>query len=163
MLAVVILSIVLLLGVLTASGCDLSGITNSTSRQAEEAFRVAVRGPIDPQVRLLTEKNRYRHADWIGIWVENGTGHVLEFKDQTLGFRAYRYDEQNRTWRLAVESIVAADPYQVTATPGPRSALPIVSIPVEWIKGTGAIRLVITGITDQGQPFAAYKDIEIVD
>ena len=28
---------------------------------------------------------------------------------------------------------------------------------------SGNLRLVITGVTDQGQPFVAYKDVEIID
>lgn len=163
-LTILVFSVVWLLATaLIAPGCSLSGGIAPLPQQAEDAFKATIGIPIELQVRLLTEKNRYQREDWIGIWVENRTNHVLRFKDQSLESQVYQYDKRDGTWRLALESIAAADPHEVVITPGPRSALPIVSIPVEWIKVTGTIRLVITGTTDQGQPFAAYKDIEIVD
>ena len=36
-------------------------------------------------------------------------------------------------------------------------------IPVKRIRASGNLRLVITGVTDQGQLFVTYKDIEIID
>lgn len=155
--------ILLLIMALIASSCSLPRGTNPTSHQLEDAFQVTLGIPIEPKVRLLTEKNRYRREDWIGVWVENRTTHVLRFTDQSLGLHAYQYDEEDATWRSVDLGSTLGNPYVTIVTPGPRSPLPSSSIPVDRIRASGKIRLVITGVTDQRQPFAAYKDIEIVD
>ena len=143
-------------------GCNPTS-SSTLPQQAEVTFRTTVGIPIESRVHLLTKKDRYKHDDSIGIWIENRTDSKLLFKDQSLGLHAYQYNNQNQEWRLILKPIVAADPYAVIVTPGPRSVLPIVFLPGEWIQVAGSIRLVITGTTERGQPFAAYKDIEIVD
>jgi hypothetical protein len=156
------LSVALLLGILAISGCSLSGVALPPS-QREEAFQKALAIPIDPQLRLLTEKNRYSREDWIGIWAENKTRYVLRFKDQSLGLQAYQYGEQVEAWRLIDLGSVQGDPHLTIVTPGPRSLLPSDSIPADGIKASGTIRLVMVGTTEQGQQIAAYKDVEIMD
>jgi hypothetical protein len=153
----------LLATVLSTSGCSLSRKPDSTSPQADELFQRTIELPIEPRIYLFSEKNEYRREDWIGIWVENRINHTLRFKDQSLGLQAYKYYTEDGTWRSVLDPTTIIDSDVVIVTPGPRSALPIISIPARWIKGTGTIRLVITGTTEQGGPFAAYKDIEIID
>jgi hypothetical protein len=133
------------------------------SQEAHIAFQKAIQTPVNPAIHLLTEKKLYHRKDEIGIWVENGSNRVLFFNDQSLGLKAYQYDQQQETWRLIDLGFTLGDPHATTVNPGPRTPLPSISIPVEWIKASGPLRLVITGTTDQGQPFAAYKDIEILD
>jgi hypothetical protein len=148
---------------LVTSGCHLSTGLPSLSQLAEDAFKATIGIPVEPQVRLLTEKDRYQREDWIGVWVENKTNHVLWFTDQALGLRAYQYDEQKASWHSVDLGSKLANPRMTSVTPGPRSPLPSDSVPVKDIRASGRIRLVITGATDQGQLFIAYKDIEIVD
>jgi len=148
---------------LITSSCIVSGRIDSTPHQLEDAFQATLKIPIEPEVRLVTDKNRYRREDWIGIWVENRTNHVLRFTDQSLGLHAYQYDEKGGTWHSVDLGSTLGNPHVTIVTPGPRSPLPSDSIPVDGIKATGKIRLVITGVTDQRQPFAAYKDVEVLD
>ena len=130
----------------------------------EEAFRVTLGIPIDSQLHLLTEQNRYSHEDSIGLWVENRTPYVLQFEDQSLGLRAYQYDEQAGAWNPVDLGSILADPHITIVTPGPRSLLASDLIPTMGIKASGTIRLVIVGTTEQAkQQIAAYKDVEIVD
>jgi len=148
--------------VLSTSGCSPSTVS-STSPKAESAFREMIGVSIEPRIRLLTEQDQYRRQDDIGIWVENRSNYTLSFRDQSLGLEAYQYDEQAEAWNSVDLGFTLADPQAIAVKPGPRTALPSVSVPVEWIEASGKIRLVITGMTDTGQEFVAYKDIEIVD
>jgi len=144
-------------------GCTLSRTERLALGQKEDAFRAMISTPVEPDIHLLTEARRYHYEDWIGLWVENKTNYTIRFKDQSLGLQAYQYEDKEKSWHIVLTPGEIIDPDPVIVTPGPRSALPVSSIPVKWIKASGTIRLVITGVTDQGQPFAAYKDIEIVD
>ncbi len=144
-------------------GCNSVLSPPALSQDVEVAFQKTIQIPFEAGVELLTKAKQYHSEDSIGIWVENKTNHSLLFKDQSLGLRVYKYDTHNKKWRLVLAPIKAADPYEITVTPGPRSTLPIVFLPAEWIRDIGPLRLVIIGVTDQGQPFAAYKDIEILD
>jgi hypothetical protein len=149
--------------VLSTSGCGLLSTDSSTLSKAESAFREMIGVPIEPRIRLLTEQDEYHRQDDIGIWVENRSNYTLSFRDQSLGLEAYQYDEQEEAWKSVDLGFILADPQAIAVKPGPRTALPSVSIPVEWIKASGKIRLVITGMTDFGQELITYKDIEIVD
>jgi hypothetical protein len=156
-------NVLFLMMVLAISGCDLVGGASSTSQKAESAFQEAVGVPTESGIRLLTQKDRYHREDEVGIWVENESNYALLFRDQSLGLKAYQYEEQKGIWLPVDLGFTVADPHATNVKPGPRSALPSISIPTEWVKATGKIRLVITGRTDRGQLFIAYKDIEIVD
>ncbi len=162
-LIALVLNVIVLLGTATIVGCSLSGSPTPLPPR-EEAFRETVGIPIDSQLHLLTEQNRYSRDIWIGIWVENRTPYTLRFEDQSLGLRAYQYDEQAGAWSPVDLGTTLGDPHPAIVTPGPRSLLPSDSIPTWGIKTSGTIRLVIVGTTEQGkQQIAAYKDVEIVD
>jgi hypothetical protein len=152
-------SLVLMIVLLTL-GCSRSGLSLA-SRQKEQSFEAMIEIPVEPKVRLLTEKNRYRQDEYIGIKVDNQTRDVLWFTDQDLGLRVYQYDEQSETWRSVDLSSKLGNPEVTSIEPGPPDPLPTAVIPVAGIQASGGLRLVITGVTDRGQLFVAYKDIEI--
>jgi len=150
--------LIITFALLIFSGCSLS---ETKITPAENAFQSIVGVPIEPDISLLTEKDQYSSQDEIGIWVRNDTKNELLFEDQSLGLKAYQYDKQKEVWNSIDLGFTLADPYQVAIKPGPRALLPSISIPVEWIKASGEIRLVIVGLTNQGKTVAAFKDITI--
>jgi hypothetical protein len=133
------------------------------SEEANSSFRDTIEIPIRPDIHLLTEKKYYQRKDYIGLWVENTSNHVLFFEDQSLGVEGYQYDEKSKTWHLVDLGVKVGDPRITVVKPSPHSPLPSISLRVEWIKASGPLRLLITGVTDQGEQFAAYKDIDIAD
>lgn len=143
-------------------GCTPGG-PSPASRQMEQSFEAMIEIPVEPKVHLLTEKNRYRRDEYIGIKVDNQTRNVLWFTDQDLGLRVYQYDEQSETWRSVELGSKLGNPEVTSIEPGPPDQLPISVIPVAGIQASGGLRLVITGVTDRGQMFIAHKDIEIID
>ena len=149
--------------VIGASGCGFPRSASSSSHNRETTFQDMIEVPTEYEIHLFTDKNRYSRGDEIGIWVENKTNYTLRFRDQSLGLQVYQYDEQAENWQSVDLGFTLADPRVIIVTPGPRSALPNFFFSMEGSTVHGKIRLVITGTTDQGQPFAAYKDIEIVD
>ena len=148
--------------VLLPLGCTPGG-PSPASQQMEQSFQATIEIPVEPKVHLLTEKNRYRRDEYIGIKVENQTRNVLWFTDQDLGLRVYQYDEQSKTWRSVDLGSKLGNPEVTSIEPGPPDPLPTSVIPVAGIQASGDLRLVITGITDERQLFVAYKDIEIID
>jgi hypothetical protein len=129
----------------------------------EQAFQETLKIRIEPKINLLTDKNRYHQEDWIGIWVENRTNYSIVYPDQDLGLRAYQYNVQNGTWQQVDLGSELGNPRVTIVTPGPRSMLPSGDIPVDNIKASGLIRLVIIGKVEEGRLVAAYKDVEIID
>jgi hypothetical protein len=158
----ILLFLTILLPVITLTNLQCS-FSKAQSKEADNAFQAMIEIPTKPGIRLLTEKSQYHREDWIGIRVENRTNQVLWFTDQSLGLRAFQYDEQNGSWHQVDLGSVLADPHITTVTPGPNFPLASDLIPVQDIKASVKIRLVITGTTDQGGLFIAYRDIEIVD
>jgi hypothetical protein len=160
----VLARIVLCMGMATTCvGCGSFGGHTSASQHAEETFQAMIGVPVEPRIRLFTEAPRYRHEDNISIWVENGTAYTLRFTNETLGLRAYYYDNQTGGWRSVLVPLRAVDAHEVVLKPGERPLLPILMVPAEWIDASGAVRLVIVGTSAQGLAVAACKDIEISD
>jgi hypothetical protein len=155
------LSLMLMI-VLLVLGCTHGGPSRS-SQQMEQLFEVMINIPVEPKVHLLTEKVRYHRDEYIGINVDNDTGSVLWFTDQRLGFRAYQYNEQSETWRSVDLGSKLGNPRLISIEPGSHDPLPTSVIPVDVIQASGDLRLVITGVRDEGQLFVAYKDIAIID
>jgi hypothetical protein len=153
---------VLLIVVLLTLGCTPDGLSPASGYK-ERAFAAMIEIPIEPKVRLLTDKDRYRPDEYIGIKVDNQTPNVLWFTDQDLGLRVYQYDEQSGTWHSVDLSSKLGNPEVTSIEPGPADPLPTAVIPVAGIQASGGLRLVITGVTDQGRMFIAYKEIEIID
>jgi hypothetical protein len=148
--------------VLVTLGCTAGGQAPNP-QEMERSFESTIGVPVEPKVHLLTEKVRYHRDEYIGIKVDNDTGSVLWFTDQRLGLRAYQYDEQSETWRSVDLGSKLGNPRVISIEPGSHDPLPTSVIPVDVIQASGDLRLVITGVRDEGQLFVAYKDIEIID
>ena len=146
------------------SGCNLFNGKSPYTQQQEEIFRATLGIPIELKIHLLTDKEVYHREDWIGTWVENGTDISILYPNQDLGLQAYQYDEQNENWRLVNLGSKLGNPRETTVKAG---FDPITfaggSFPVDRIEAFGRIRLVIIGTTEEDQPIATYKDVEIVD
>lgn len=155
------LSLMLII-VLLNLGCTRGGPSTS-SQQMEQSFQEMIGIPVEPKVHLLTEKNQYRRDEYVDMRVDNDMRNVLWFTDQQLGLRAYQYDEQSETWRSVELGTKLGNPRVVSIEPGLSDPFATSLIPLKRIRASGDLRLVITGVTDQGQLFVAYKDIEIID
>jgi hypothetical protein len=148
--------------VLVTLGCTAGGQAPNP-QEMERSFEATIGIPVEPKVHLLTEKDRYRRDEYIDIKVNNDTMNVLWFTDQRLGLRAYQYDEQSETWRSVDLGSKLGNPRVISIKPGSSDPFSTSLIPVDRIRASGDLRLVITGVTDQGQLFVAYKDIAIID
>jgi hypothetical protein len=143
-------------------GCTSQGQVPNR-RDKERSFEATIEIPVEPEVHLLTDKNRYRPDDYIGMRVDNDTGDTLWFTDEWLGMRVFQYDEQGQIWRSVDLDAKLGNPSVVSIEPGLSHPFTTRLIPVRGIRASGNLRLVITGVTDREQMFVAYKDIEIID
>jgi hypothetical protein len=155
------LCLMLLVG-LVSLGCT-SQDSALNRQEIERSFEATIGIPVEPKVRLLTDKDCYSPDDYVSIRVDNDTSNVLWFTDEWLGLRIFQYDAQNQTWHSVDLDAKLGDSRVVSIQPGLSHPFATRLIPVRGIRASGKLRLVITGVTDRGQMFIAYKDIEIID
>ena len=157
---VISLSVLMLL-LLSVSSCGSgAGDYNST---AEAQFREMIGVRVPKRILVYTSKKRYTREEGIGLWVENRTGQTLWFVDQSLGIEAYQYDQDTGQWRSVDLGFTVGAPETTAIKPGGPLVSSNYTIYADMVKGSGKIRLVITGFMEDGQAFAAYTDIEIVE
>lgn len=157
---VISLSVLMLL-LLSVSSCGSgAGDYNST---AEAQFREMIGVRVPKRILVYTSKKRYTREEGVGLRVENRTGQTLWFVDQSLGIKAYQYDKGTGQWRSVDLGFTVGAPQTTAIEPGGPPIPPNYTIYADMIKGSGKIRLVITGVMEDGQAFAAYTDIEIVE
>ncbi len=130
---------------------------------AEAQFREMIDVRVPKRVVFYTDKKTYQRQELIRYWVENRTGQTLWFVDQSLGLRAYQYDEGTQRWKTVDLGFTVGAPQRTAIQPSGPSIMPNYAIDTDRIKRSGKIRLVIMGVMDDGQEFAAYTDVEIVE
>jgi hypothetical protein len=156
------------LPVLLGSSCLHMG--DSPNVQSEVRFRELFGSTLTDKLVVHTDKQRYRHDDSIGYWVENRTDVDLWFQDQSFGVGAFWYDEASEDWVELDLGFKVKDPRTVLIESGRGAVLGFYHVPVEHIDlpEDGRMRLVITGHTDLAIPaldqtYTGYTDIEVVE
>lgn len=156
------------LAVLLGSCC--LHMDDSPNVESEVRFRELFGSTLTDKLVVHTDKQRYRHDDSIGYWVENRADVDLWFEDQSFGVRALSYDEASEDWVELDLGFHVKDPRTMLIESGRGAVLDFYHVPVEHIdiREDGRIRLVITGHTDLAIPaldqtYTGYTDIEVVE
>jgi hypothetical protein len=156
------------LAVLLGSSC--LHVDDSPNVQSEVRFRELFGSTLTDKLVVHTDKQRYRHDDSIGYWVENRSDVDLWFEDQSFGVRAFAYDEASDDWVELDLGFRVKDPRTVLVGSGHGAVLGFYHVPVEHVDmpENGKMRLVVTGHTDLEIPalddtYTGYTDIEVVE
>lgn len=129
-------------------------------------FQQAIGAKIEPELLLVTSKSRYNAIEDITFQGINRTDRPIYFADYSMGVKAFQYDQQSSKWMPIDIGSTMGDPLPLKMESTRISKEPYFdSIPIEFINGSGAIRLSIIGWTDPSSPttsiVANYQDIYI--